>query len=137
MVRIVMVLLCLSVSLTGCIPTMMRVYSAPEVVGFLKYAQTGLPASGVSISHRHNQAQSVKTDETGRFLLPSISNVEGTFIMAGHALTYYEIIIISGLQTDCIRVRGSLKMLHEEKVDIGTQMVFRDQSGSCLILPNE
>lgn len=124
--------LCLFTFLVGCIPTVTRVYQTPKVEGVLVDSTTEAPISGLQVFHENVQEKAVQTDKNGSFTLPSISNIQGSAIMAGHALKVYKINILSDDYSQCIEVIASFKMHREETSNIGTLLLDKGATPTCI-----
>ncbi len=83
---LILVTLFVLATLSGCVPTITKVYQAPKVTGQVLDLETLRPLVGVNVAHLQNTEKFVTTDAEGRFVLPSIAQTDLKILMAGHAL---------------------------------------------------
>lgn len=103
--------------LSGCIPTIQRFYFAPTVMGTVLDMQTLKPIANAKVSYAEIDEESVLTKEDGTFILPSISRVEASFLMVGHALNTHRIHVIHSSGSADTYVTGTLRSIYEEFID--------------------
>ncbi len=103
--------------LSGCIPTIQRFYFAPTVMGTVLDMQTLKPIANAKVSYAESDEEAVLTKEDGTFTLPSISRIEASILMAGHALNEHRIHVTHRTGSADTYVTGSLRSIYEEFFD--------------------
>jgi hypothetical protein len=107
----------LIVILSGCLPTVTKVYQAPKVSGQIINLQTMLPMEGVKVAHQQRKQETVSSDVNGRFVLPSLSATEFKLLMAAHAISNNQVIIAHGGSQTILIANATLNGQYEELVD--------------------
>lgn len=111
--------------LSGCIPTVEKTYAAPEASSILVYfypeaSDQFIPITGAKIYHQSHPEVAVYSDESGSFTLPAVVKTKVKLLMAGHALTYYPIVIEKDALSYIVLARASLHMRSLESIDFGS-----------------
>jgi|LGVF01.2.fsa_nt_gb hypothetical protein len=133
-VKILLILVACCVLLTACIPAIKSVYHTPRVTGIVVDAACQ-PLAGVVVRHADYDEPQVVTDAAGRFILPSVHNVEVVMLMAGHALKVYPIQFTTPLSSQVVEVFATMMMYQEETItfdravmmDLGGDMKLNQQ----------
>ncbi len=100
--------------LTACIPTIQRFYFAPAVIGTVIDLNTLNPVEEAKVSYVESDEEPVLTDKNGSFSLSSISEIQASFLMVGHAINENRIHVTYGAGTADGYVLGSLRSTYEE-----------------------
>jgi len=113
-------------SITACVPSMQRVYQTPAVNGKVINLTTMQPIQGALVWHQLRDEKgvskragkamgmSVVTNAAGEFYLPSVSSLELTLLMVGHARESYPVRVATENSSALALAWGSMKMLSEE-----------------------
>ena len=125
LLRIVAVVIAI-LSITACVPSMQRIYQTPAVNGRVIDLTTMQPIQGALVRHQLSDEKmiskragkaagmSVMTNAAGEFYLPSVSSLEYTLLMVGHARESYPVRVSTKNNSALALAWGSMKMLSEE-----------------------
>ncbi len=116
----------LIIILSGCVPTVTKVYQAPKVTGQIIELQTLLPMEGVKIAHQQRKQESVISDVKGRFILPSLSSTEFKLMMAAHAISDNIVTITDRESQIMLIAKATLNGQDEESVDFSSILFDTD-----------
>jgi len=121
-----LVCLCLS----GCIPTIEKTYTSPEVHGVVEFfypesSEKFVPIARAKIYHERHPETAVYSDESGRFVLPATVKTEFKLLMAGHAFAYYPVVIEKDSNRSIVFARATMHMRNLERIDSGSIILMQ------------
>ncbi|WP_411992213.1 hypothetical protein [Agarivorans sp. DSG3-1] len=124
--------------LNGCAPSVQTVYLTPEVKGQVVVLKNGasaqfFPLAKSNIYHRKYPEKAVESDTNGQFTLAAESQVEASWLMAGHAFNYYPVFIEKGPLRYQLLAEASVKMHHLETLTLSSIIVESELKGEPLL----